>query len=103
MKYLTIDRGLKMLNTIQVNGKRKTCRIYDAGEQVIDRYTIAFKGYRSARHGMIYPYLAANSSPFHSFGQHGESDTFMTGKHLGKRVSFESVSNDLQRFILDNI
>ena len=94
-----------MKNTILVNGKRKTCRIYDAGDNFADRYTIAFRGYRVERYGMIYPYLASGAAPFHpqGFGQHGESRLFMTGKHLGKRVAFETLPDTVQRFIIQNI
>lgn len=94
-----------MKNTIMVNGKRKTCRIYDFGDTVADRYTIAFRGYR-AHNGLIsYPYLASGDAPFHpqGFGQHGESEVFVTGRHLGKRVDFESLPLDVQRFIIQSI
>lgn len=94
-----------MKNTILVKGKRKTCRIYDMGDKEIDRYTIAFKGYRDPIFGMTYPYLASSNRPFHpqGFGQHGESREFLTGRHLGKRVSFESLPDQVQQFILQNI
>lgn len=92
-------------NTIMVEGKRKVCRIFDNGGASVDRYTIAFKGYRMAGRGMVYPYLASSSHPFHpqGFGQHGESREFLTGKHLGKRVAFDTLPVDVQTFILDNI
>lgn len=88
-----------------VNGKRKVCRVFDAGESFADRYTIAFKGYRVKGYGMVYPYLASGNDPFHpqGFGQHGESREFLTGKHLGKRVEFESLPDQVKRFIFDNI
>ena len=94
-----------MKNTISVNGKRKICRIYDMGPNEIDRFTIAFKSYRDPKVGMIYPYLASSNRPFHpqGFGQHGESKEFLAGKHLGKRVSFESLPDQVQQFILQNI
>jgi len=96
-----------MKNTIMVSGKRKTCRIFDLGAEsgVADRYTVAFRGYRVEGCGMVYPYLAAGPQPFHpqGFGQHGESREFLTGRHLGKRVTFESVPADVQRFILQSI
>ena len=97
---------VRIKNTIMVRGKRKVCRIFDMGaDGVFDRYTIAFKGYRVQGYGMIYPYLASSDNPFHpqGFGQHGESKEFLTGKHLGKRVRFDSLPDDVQRFILDNI
>jgi hypothetical protein len=37
------------------------------------------------------------------FGQHGESDRFLTGKHLGKRVTYESLPADVQKFITQSI
>lgn len=98
----------RIKNTIMVNGKRKVCRIYDAGNSdnaPADRYTIAFKGYRLDGYGMVYPYLASSDRPFHpqGFGQYGESKEFMTGKHLGKRVDFEALPKDVKAFILQSI
>lgn len=96
---------MRIKNTILVNGRRKVCRIYDAGGVVYDRFTVAFKGYRADGHGMVYPYLASSKNPFHpqGFGMHGESRDFLTGKHLGKRVHFDSLPVDVQKFILQNI
>lgn len=93
----------RIKNTIIVDGKRKVCRIWDNQGETLDRYTIAFKGYRLEGYGMVYPYLASSKYPFHSFGQHGEGKEFLTGKHLGKRVSFESLPEDVQKFILQSI
>lgn len=96
----------RIKNTIMVNGKRKVCRIFDMGlDGPFDRYTVAFKGYRAEGHGIIYPYLGSSDNPFHpqGFGQYGESKEFLTGKHLGKRVRFDSLPADVQRFILNNI
>jgi len=95
-----------MKNTILVNGKRKVCRIFDTGaDGSVDRYTIAFKGYRVSGFGMVYPYLASDNTPFHpqGFGQHGESLTSMTGRHLGKRVCFDVLPLQVQQFILENV
>jgi len=95
----------RVKNTIMVDGKRKVCRIFDNDGATFDRFTIAFKGYRLAGYGMVYPYLASSENPFHpqGFGQHSESREFLTGKHLGKRVRFESLPVDVQTFILNNI
>ena len=96
-------------NAIVVSGKRKVCRIFDAGpDGPVDRYTIAFKGWRDASsrdYVMVYPYLAASAHPFHpqGFGQHGESRHFLTGRHLGKRIRFEDLPEQVQRFVLQNI
>lgn len=95
----------RIKNTILVNGKRRVCRIFDHGVDQLDRYTIAFKGYRVVGYGMNYPYLASSNNPYHpqGFGQHGESRYFLTGKHLGKRVAFETLPEQVQKFILNNI
>lgn len=95
----------KVRNTILVDGKRLVCRIFDAGEHYADRYTIAFKGYRVPNLGMFYPYLASGPDPFHpqGFGQHCECKGFLTGRHLGRRVTFESLPKDVQKFILQSI
>lgn len=97
---------MRIKNTINSRGKALVCRIYDTGTAgPFDRYTIAFKGYRLAGGGMVYPYLASSDNPFHpqGFGLHAESDTFLTGKHLGKRVRFEDIPLAVQRFIENNI
>jgi len=95
----------RIKNTIIVNGKRKVCRIFDNGGTSIDRYTIAFKACKVNNIFTIYPYLASSANPFHpqGFGQHGESREFLNGKHLGKRVAFDSLPVDVQKFVLNNI
>ena len=92
-------------STIMVSGKRKVCRVYDAGEGFADRYTVALRGYLVKGYGMVYPYLAASENPYHpqGVGQHGETRVFLTGRHLGKRVAFETLPEPVQRFILSNI
>jgi hypothetical protein len=69
-----------------------------------DKYTIAFKAVRH-NHTTYYPYLACSENPTHpqGFGQHNESRIFLTGKQLGKRVSFDSLPPAVQAFILRNI
>lgn len=96
---------MKIKNTITVNGKRRVCRIFDSGpDGAFDRYTIALKGYRVG-YGMVYPYLASSNNPFHpqGFGQHCESREFLKGKHLGKRISFDVLPEQVKQFILQSI
>jgi len=95
----------RIKNTVMHNGKRHVCRIFDAGPEMIDRYTVAFKGHYLKAYGMVYPYLAASSLPFHpqGFGQHGEAKQFLTGKHLGRRIRFEDAPTDVQKFICQNL
>ena len=86
----------RVRNTIILNGKRYACRIWDNGGKTLDRYTIAFKGYRDRR--MVYPYLFSGIDP-HGMSGHGESDTFLKGKHLGKRIAFEALPEAVQNLI----
>ena len=100
---LRVKPYTRVKNTIIAAGKRKVCRIWDNQGKTLDRYTIAFKGYRLEGYGMVYPYLASSTNPFHEFGQHEESKEFMKGKHLGKRVAFEGLPDDVKKFILQSI
>ena len=95
---------MRVKNTIVVAGKRKVCRIFFYPDSW-DCYTIAFKAYREKYYGLVYPYLASSNNPFHAhgFGMHGESKEFLTGRHLGKRVSFDSLPVAVQKFILQSI
>lgn len=95
---------MRIPNTIQARGKRLVCRIYDLGDKTFDRYTIAFKGY-SVQKRMFWPYLGASDNPLHpqGLGHHGESQLPLKGRHLGKRVRFETLPLPVQKFILQNI
>jgi hypothetical protein len=92
----------KVKNTILVNGKRKVCRIFDNSGATVDHYTIAFKGSHISGYGMIYPFLVSGANPL-GYSGHEESRQFLTGKHLGKRIAFETLPVDVQTFILNNI
>jgi hypothetical protein len=93
----------RVLNTIHTTRGRLVCRIWDL-PATNDRYTIAFKAQRLDQ-VTYYPYLACSENPTHpqGFGQWGENRVFITGKHLGKRVSFDSLPPAVQAFILQNI
>lgn len=102
----------RIKNTIMVDGKRMVCRIYDTGpDNGLDRYTVAFKGYRIEKGycvsgwNMVYPYIGCSALPFHpqGIGFHDDSKVFMTGKHLGKRIRFENCPDDVKKFILQSI
>ena len=93
----------RIKNTITLaDGRRMVCRIFDLGSDgPVDRYTVAFKGYSDGR-TMFYPYLAASDTPFHpqGFGQYAESDNFLTGRRLGRRIRFDDAPEQLKRSIL---
>jgi hypothetical protein len=95
-----------MKNTIMVNGKRLTCRIFDTGpNSYFDRYTVAYRGFRIEGYGMVYPYRGMSTYPCHpqGFGLWGESREFMTGKRLGKRISFDQLPVDCQKLVLSDL
>lgn len=93
---------MKIPNTIKLkDGRKVVCKIYDNGGRSFDRYTIALKARR--HNGRLYwPYLASSENPFHpqGFGQHGESEHPVEGSYLGKRISFDSLPEQVQSFIL---
>lgn len=95
---------MRIKNTVMKEGKRYVCRIYDAGDSFADRYTIALKA-ESYLGRLYWPYLASGPTPFHpqGFGQHGESTEFLNGKHLGKRVAFDTLPEQTKQFILQNL
>lgn len=83
------------------DGRRVVCKIFDAGEEVFDRYTVVFRARRSLGK-LYYPYIGASESPFYplGLGHHGEAWTSIEGPHLGKRITFEQCPPDVQKFIL---
>ena len=95
-----------MKNTIQHPTRgRLVCKIWDNGGESHDRYTIAFRA-RRYHDGLYWPYLAASENPFHplGFGQYGEFSSWRDqGKHLGKRIPFEALPADVQKFVMQSI
>lgn len=76
-------------------------RIYDNGGETIDRYTIlppryAGKAYRG-RTPSTWMAIAASVDPYHpqGFGQHVSA---MPGRHLGRRIRWADLPDDVQRF-----
>lgn len=108
LAVVQLTKKPRIPNTIRLaDGRRVVCRIFDNGGidapgGSADRYTIAFKGFRSWRGGMVYPYIAADEDPYHpqGIGQHGEARDFLTGAHLGKRVAFEDLPEPVRRAVL---
>jgi hypothetical protein len=74
-------------------------RIYDNGGQTVDRYTIAPPRWaREYRDGRAWTAIAANAAPFHpqGFGQHIR--IVSVGKHLGRRIGWHQLPEDVRRF-----
>lgn len=74
-------------------------RIYDNGGKTFDRYTIipARWDKRHAERDGLFTCIGASENPFHpqGFGQHS---TAMPGPHLGKRIHWNDLPADVQKF-----
>ena len=104
-----------MKNTIQHPTRgRLVCKIWDNGGRSADRYTIVFRGKWIPHYGLTIPYLAASEAPFHpqGVGMYGElSQVHIKGdipfrgscKHLGKRIPFDALPPDVQKFVMQSI
>lgn len=76
-------------------------RCYDNGGKTIDRYTVVYMDEPERQPG-TFAAVAMNSEPFHpqGFGQH---TTAMPGKHLGRRIAFESLPADCQQLVRQDL
>jgi hypothetical protein len=76
-------------------------RCYDNGGKTYDRYTIlpcrAWRDYQESP-GLWFA-IGASAHPFDPQG-FGQTCTAMAGRHLGKRVPFDDLPPDVQRFAL---
>lgn len=86
---------MKKLTHTLPNGE--TIRVYDNGGKTFDRYTVVCDNDEYPTHEMC-PMLALSSDPTspQGFSQHTEGHE---GRHLGKRVAFESLPENIQRHI----
>jgi hypothetical protein len=73
---------------------------YDNEGKTADRYTVIFTN-RKNPNG-TYDCLGMNEHPFHpqGFGQHS---TAARGRHLGKKIQFENLPPDCQKFVKQNL
>jgi hypothetical protein len=89
------------------NGKPRYIRCYDNNGETADRYTVCFTGHYTQNTAGSYWNLAMNASPFHpqGIGMHCDSNQQIdrpTYSHLGKKISFDQLPEDCQKFILSN-
>jgi hypothetical protein len=79
--------------------RKELIRCYDNGGKTFDRYTIlpcrAWRDYLESPG--LWRCIAASTNPYdpQGFGQH---TTAMAGRHLGKRVTFDSLPPQVQKF-----
>ncbi len=85
-----VKEGRKIMKKINY----KNVSFYDNGGKTFDRITVIFNdSKRITKDGYIYDCLACSHSGS-GFFQHCNA---MKGKHLGKKVSFDNLSPDLQK------
>jgi len=83
-----------MSNTFVNN---RPVRIYDNGGKTFDRYTVVYMDETECRHGR-FAAVGMSEHPFHpqGFGQHCSA---MPGRHLGVRITFETLPEDCQKLV----
>lgn len=87
------------------NGKPRYIRCYDNNGETADRYTAVFTGNYTRNTSGEHWYLGMSGDPFHplGFGQHGSHRTqidYPQYSHLGKKVTFESLPEPVQKCIM---
>lgn len=109
---MSVSRKARV-NSLMPNGIPKYIRVYDFGENEVDRYTVVYTGnYRGQGY---FQHVGMSASPFNPQGvcQHGESPTQIdvidgwppkVGRknHLGKRITFNDLPNDCQQVVMDD-
>lgn len=82
------------MKTKTFEGFLKNLSIYDNEGETFDRITIIFNDTkRKTANGYLYTCLGCSFDGF-AFFQHGEA---MKGRHLGKKISFDDLSGELQQ------
>ncbi len=80
----------------------KVHTIYDNGGETFDRFTVYLKGKGAIeRNGLRYA-IGMSEKPFNPQGL-GQHTIGMIGKHNGKRIAFDDLPADCQRFVLREI
>lgn len=74
-------------------------RIYDAGPEVADRYTIVppRSAHRIHKAGKLWECICCSESPFHPLGFGCWAEAAI-GPHLGKRIAWSELPGDAQRY-----
>lgn len=104
------------MNTLHkrlLNRNQRTVRVYDAGPDSGDRFTVVFSQRQSVRGRTWWNFLGMNSTPFSpNLGvcQHGELRTGdypipKVGRkgYLGKRILFSDLPKDCQKAVVNSL
>lgn len=86
------------------NGIPRYVHCYDNGGKTADRYTIVLTGRYRHKTGGSFLYLGASTYPFHPQGvgtseESNKQIDYPAYGHLGKKVSFQSLPSEVQRFV----
>ena len=76
-------------------------RCYDNGGKTYDRFTVVYMDEPDNRPN-IYASRGMSEDPFHPLG-FGQMAMAMPGRHLGRRVAFESLPADCQRLVRQDL
>ena len=91
---------MKKRKTLERYGTALRC--YDNGGKTADRYTIVPPRWARRQHGQGFgahgwPCISADESPFQPQGI-GQHTSCQPGPHLGKRIHWDELPADVQRF-----
>ena len=76
-------------------------RVYDSGENFLDRYTVLYLDRPEYKAG-TFSARGMSENPFHPQG-FGQYCIAAPGKHLGKRIKFEELPSDCQKLVLQDL
>ena len=84
------------MKTEIINGQK--IKIYDNNGKTFDRYTIIYMGIPVLGQNNLYECFGCSENPFHpqGFGMHSQATP---GKHLGKRICFNQLPINVQKYL----
>jgi len=116
-------KQMDRMNRLMPNGKPKYIRVYDNDGRTADRYTVVFTGNYNNKgsfnpnwQGNSYLYIGMSAYPYHpqGFCCHAETEEIIDvnksgwapaigrENHLGKRITFDSLSDDCKRVVIED-
>ena len=98
MTYIVTTPGKRLIQPINQKNQMNIKAIYDNGGKTFDRFTVYYdemeRGFYTGR-GM-------SAKPFHPQG-FGQFITGALGKHNGKRITFDSLPEDCQKLVKQDL
>lgn len=99
-------RQRERLASLLPDGKPKKIRCYDNGGETVDRYTVVFTGAIPEKQpGWVF-YLGMSEYPYHPqgvgiSGEHNGPIDRPRYSHLGKKITFDDLSDGAKSLVLD--